>query len=438
MEDKNHRITYITLIVLLSVVSCCGTKILTRGRISGVKSESALPQLSDVEREEKAETDEKNIRVLIMSTGYHHITHEKIILTSKGGMVIQYSNKKESIKAGDALEIAPADRRFSNGSIRIFPGKADNKITIKNLRRGYGAPSYRGSLELYSTAEGLVLVNELDVEEYLYGVVPSEMPASYEIEALKAQAICARNYAFSQMQSYGYSKYRAHVDDSTSYQVYNNSKEHKSTNQAVKETKGIHLYYRNQVVTTYYFSTSCGRTTTQEAWGTKSSKKNAYLAATQIKDADGNAYEKNLPWYHWTMCISENEMQRVLELNTGTEFGTLKDVFVSKTGGGRVAIQIKAVGSKKTIVIDTENKIRRALSGSNAPIIRADGSKVSSGELLPSAFFTIEKKNGSYQIEGGGLGHGIGMSQNGANEMAKKGKNYREILQLFFHDVEIK
>lgn len=440
MKEKNRRITYIILILLFGAVSCCGIRILTRGSIPDVKSESALPKRSYAERADKTETQEqgKDIRVLILSTGYRQITHEKIVLTSKGRMQIQYANKKESIKAGEVLEITPDDSRFSKGSVRILPEKADKKITIKNLRRGYGAPAYRGSLELYTTAEGIVIVNELDVEEYLRGVVPSEMPASYELEALKAQAVCARNYAFCQMKSYGYPEYQAHVDDSTSYQVYNNSKEQKSTNQAVQETKGIHLYYRNQIVTTYYFSTSCGRTTTQEAWGTKASKKNAYLSAIHVEDKDGNAYEKNLPWYHWSIEVTEGEMQRILELNTGTELGTLKNVFVSKTGGGGVAIQIKAIGSQNTIVVDTENKIRRALSGSDAPIIRADGSEISSGNLLPSAFFTIEKKSSTYLIEGGGFGHGIGMSQNGANEMAKKGKTYREILQLFFRDVEVR
>ena len=67
------------------------------------------------------------------------------------------------------------------------------------------------------------MVNELPLENYLCKVVPSEMPASYQKEALKAQAICARSYAYRQIMDYAYPEYQAHVNDSTDYQVYNNS-----------------------------------------------------------------------------------------------------------------------------------------------------------------------------------------------------------------------
>ena len=113
----------------------------------------------------------------------------------------------------------------------------------------------------------MILVNELPLEEYLYAVVPSEMPASYELEALKAQAVCARSYAYNQTQGLSYPEYNAHVDDSTSFQVYGNSKEQESAVRAVDETRGQKLWYQNQVVTAYYYSTSCGKTTGIEAWG---------------------------------------------------------------------------------------------------------------------------------------------------------------------------
>ena len=85
-----------------------------------------------------------------------------------------------------------------------------------------------------------------------------------------------------------------------------------------------------------------------------------------------------------------------------------------------------------TVVVDTENKIRRALGGSGYEIKKQDGTAVKGSRLLPSAFFKVEKKGNTFKIKGGGYGHGIGMSQNGANEMAKKGKNYQQILQMFY------
>ena len=82
------------------------------------------------------------------------------------------------------------------------------------------------------------MINELSMESYLCGVVPSEMPASYELEALKAQAVCARSYARRQMESYGYPEYEAHVNDSTDFQVYNNSQPQERSSRRCVRRKG--------------------------------------------------------------------------------------------------------------------------------------------------------------------------------------------------------
>ena len=102
-----------------------------------------------------------------------------------------------------------------------------------------------------------------------------------------------------------------------------------------------------------------------------------------------------------------------------------------------MALQIVATGDAGSVTVDTENKIRSALGGSGYTITKNDGSTSQSSALLPSAFFTIEKSGDTFVISGGGFGHGIGMSQNGANEMAKQGADYRQILQTFYKDVEI-
>ena len=98
-----------------------------------------------------------------------------------------------------------------------------------------------------------------------------------------------------------------------------------------------------------------------------------------------------------------------------------------------MALQIVASGSKENVTVETENKIRSALGGSGYEIEKQDGTIVKSTKLLPSA-----KTGGNYIIKGGGYGHGIGMSQNGANEMAKAGKTYDEILQFFYPGTEVK
>ena len=377
--------------------------------------------------------DNPNIRVLLMTNGYRGTVHPEVILTSKSDMKLYYGEKTETIKAGEKLTIKPDNERFTQGKITI---ESEKKITISSLERGYGTPSYSGTLELWSTAEGVVIINELPVETYLCGVVPSEMPASYELEALKAQAVCARSYAYRQMEEYGYPEYEAHVNDSTDYQVYGNSKQQDSTKKAVKETCGETVRYKGEIVTTYYYSTSCGRTTTVEAWGTKLSKKNAYLQSVNVCDENGD-YEKNLPWYEWTATIPVETLSNLIGLNTGKDIGTLKSVKVTKRGPGDIALKIKAVGEKGSVEVETENKIRAALGGSGYKIEKQDGTVVESSKLLPSAFFTIKKAGDTFVIEGGGYGHGIGMSQNGANEMAKEGKDYKEILKLFYQGTTI-
>ena len=334
------------------------------------------------------------------------------------------------------MTIAPDDPLFEGGTIRVKTKKEGDKITISSLKRGYGVPSYRGELELFSTAQGIAVINELPLEEYLYAVVPSEMPASYEEEALKAQAVCARSYAYCHMEGQAYPEYKANVDDSTAYQVYGNSAEQEKTIAAVDATMGEKLKYHDTVVKAYYFSTSCGRTTNVEAWGTKVSDANSYLKGTRVEE-NGTCYEKDLPWFSWSCDIPVETVSNLFGLNTGQDVGTISQIEITKRGEGDVALEMKVTGSKGSAVIRTENKIRSALGGNGYKIQKQDGTEAASAKLLPSAFFTVEKRGESFRIKGGGYGHGIGMSQNGANEMAKKGKDYITILGMFYDGVEI-
>jgi len=361
----------------------------------------------------------------------------RVVIKTNGFQGIAHSNVEVSVR-GENIQITPDDPRFQLGTICIEPKNPSERITINSLVRGYGTPSYRGKIELFATAEGIVIVNELPLEEYLYAVVPSEMPSSYEAEALKCQAVCARSYAHCQMLAFGYPEYSAHVDDSVSYQVYGNSKEQETAIRAVQDTTGQRLWHQGQVVKTYYYSTSCGHSTSVEAWGSSLTDANQYLKGVSICKEDGKAYEEDLPWYRWKAIVPKQTMSNLIELNTGKEIGTLQNINITKQGAGGVALQIVATGTEGKIVVDTENKIRSALGGSGYEIEKQDGTIVKSTKLLPSAFFTIAKTGENYIIEGGGYGHGIGMSQNGANEMAKEGKTYGEILQFFYPGTEVK
>ena len=381
-------------------------------------------------------TSGSSIRVLLMTTGYSGEIHSEVRVSSDAGLRVSCGGESIEWNRADTYQILPDDARFQKGNIRVEPMEEGGQMRLESIERGCGTPSYAGTLELRAVSGGMAVINELPVETYLCGVVPSEMPASYELEALKAQAVCARSYAFRQMTSYGYPEYEAHVNDSTDFQVYNNSERQENSTRAVAETEGQVVRYKGEIATTYYYSTSCGRTTSLEAWGTDPGDSGGYLQSVEVRGDSGD-YEKDLPWYRWTAQVPVQTLSALVSANTGVSVGTLSSVEVTKRGPGDVALQIVASGDAGSVTVDTENKIRGALGGSGYTITKNDGSTSQSTALLPSAFFTIEKSGDTFVISGGGFGHGIGMSQNGANEMAKQGADYREILQMFYKDVEI-
>lgn len=432
---KNIQLPYIGIALLLVIL-------LDLFLINGMRQKEVQTQTSIESKMPSGNylPDSENplIRVVIKNNGFKEITHNEVQVCAENGLIIAYGKDQIEIMPGEVFSIAPGDLKFQNGNILIETKVETDRIEIRTLSRGCGIPSYRGIMELFSTAEGIVIVNEIPLEEYLYAVVPSEMPASYESEALKCQAICARSYAYCQMFAFAYPEYSAHVDDSTSFQVYGNSREQESTRRALQETAGEKLYYKNQVIKTYYYSTSCGHSTSVEAWGTELTDENAYLQGGSLCDENGKAYEEELPWFRWKAVISKQTLENLIELNAGKEIGTLQDVSVTKVGVGGIALQIVAKGTKGSITVDTENKIRKVLGGSGYKIEKQDGTVIESTKLLPSAFFSIEKNGKNYIIKGGGYGHGIGMSQNGAQEMAKDGINYKEILQIFYPGTEVK
>ena len=375
--------------------------------------ESVIPR-------KKEKTIGTEIRVVLMTDNFENLTHSEIRVSSEHGLMLFYGNESEDVNAGEIVQINAMDARFANGNIRIVPKEETDKLTLQHMRRSYGVPSYYGELELFKEGERIAIVNQVPLETYLRFVVPSEMPSSYEMEALKAQAICARTYAYAKLQTEAYPQYKAHVDDSTSFQVYGNIENNPRTDRAVYETEAECVWDGEKVANTYFFSTSCGKTT-----------------SVAVVNEIGEDYERDLPWYRWSVTVSKAEMERILESYSGKEIGTLQEVIVSEMGKGGIVHRIKAIGNEGEIEVTTENKIRRALADKTLSIHRQDGSVVSCANLLPSAFFTIEEVGSDYRILGGGYGHGTGMSQNGANEMAKNGKNYLEILEFFYPNTKV-
>lgn len=399
--------------------------------------------------------DADRIRVLLMDTGFKNLLHTGITLSCSTGMTMIQGEEKQEIGAGEQLTFTPEDACFADGRIMLEP-KNGGEIQVLSISRSQGTPSYSGRLEITREEGGLALINDIYMEDYLKRVVPSEMPASYEKEALKAQAVCARTYAYMQIQSNTYSQYGAQVDDSTNFQVYNNVESNERTDAAVQETYGKILLYEGAPVQAYYFSTSCGMTTDNSVWGSdpadapyliwgsvQAGRKQLDLTtndafSSYIKDTGISAYDSDAPFFRWSTTTDTT----VLTANIGG-IGTVQKLRITERGPGGVAKTLVVTGSEGEKTISGQNAIRAALGDASLTIQRGDGKTVEGWSSLPSGFLSIEDAGTTdagvrrFKIYGGGYGHGVGMSQNGAQGMAKEGMDYQEILEFYYDGTEI-
>lgn len=432
----------------------------------------------------------ESIRVVIKNTGFSSAYHEKVKLTADTAFTVRYGSydalESKSYAAGETVVLEQDSDFFKGDRVYVEPEALTGHIQLLSVERAQGTPAYRGKMEIANTPEGLVIVNEVLLEEYLYSVVPSEMPASYPLEALKAQAVCARTYAYRHMLHSGVAGFGAHVDDSAGYQVYNNISENAQTTKAVKETAGNLLYYGEELCGSYYYSTSCGFGTDTQIWKSDSQEDTSYLQAKQIGEAEvftgenirdeenfksfieavhASDYEREEAWYRWSYEVEILDTEQMLEalqkryevnpklILTKTEdgyeskpvnkIGTIRDISIAARGMGGVADELIIEGSKNTYKVISEHNIRYVLSNGDSKIVRQDGSEIAVSGLLPSAYFVITtSKQGEdvigYSLAGGGYGHGVGMSQNGAKEMAKKGFTVEEILTFFYESCDVR
>ena len=402
------------------------------------------------EREDAAD----RIRVLIMGNGFESRYHEKIEITCPGSIKKIQGDSETMLDPASVISVTSGDGTCSERL--ILEPQDGSELTVNSLVRAQGTPSYGGRLEILDTENGLVLVNEIDMEAYLKKVIPSEMPSSYEKEALKAQAVCARTYAFMQSRSNSYSEYGAQIDDSTQFQVYNNVDPDEKTAQAVQETYGKMLYYNENPITAYYFSTSCGTTTNASIWDSdpedtpylrclslQTARSRLSFASEEafasfIKKKDFPAYDASYPLYRWNFRTNGT----IIASHVGG-VGKITGVSVTERGPGGVAMKLLVKGSEGETTISGQNAIRSALGDASLTLTLMDGKTSDGWSLLPSGFLAIEETGTDeqgvvqFRVYGGGYGHGVGMSQNGAQGMAKAGMGYEGILKYFYDGVTI-
>lgn len=452
------------------------------------KQEKAEPAVSAVSSvvaddidEKNQNLDQKKIRILLTTTAFSSAYHGEIVIAGTKGMTVSQGKKTKEYPAGKKVRLSSGDRKGKT----IFRPVSDGKLQLLSVRRQNRHPKYRGALEVKQTKHGLTLINELALGEYLYAVVPSELSTEQPMEALKAQAVCARTYACIHFGSERYKAYDADMDDTTACQVYNNIPEDKRSRQAVKETEGQIVTQNNELVSTYYYSTSWGKSASgKEVWNTDTdipylkscmqtenqgndgeynlSKESAFRKFLQKKNTV--TYDSDADWYRWKLRISANWLtERIDDLLDSCYYSDTTKVLTQTANGKYKSKPLKSMGNiqrmriekreksglvTELVIVGTDNvvkvcsqyNIRQVLSPGSADIYYGAGKTTMS--ILPSAAFYIEESvsdNGSlyFVIYGGGCGHGTGMSQSGAVEMAEQGKKYQDILKYYFSGCEV-
>ena len=350
------------------------------------------------------------------------------------------------------------------GKIRILC--PDGLLGVKGLKRAGRQALYHGVFEIANAKSGYFnLVNLIEVEDYLKGVVPNEMPVHFGLEALKAQSVAARNYVLSPRVK---SSPNYDVVDSVASQVYFGANTEKPlSNQAVKETEGTVALYDWDLILAQYSSTAGGYTedfanafsdpTTKEF----PSKDKPYLkarpdiltqtplnteeAAAEYYKSKPTAYDMRSPYFRWTREWTVEELQKTLQdnlaaqsatgfvfpaFNKGDKLDEVLELRVLRRGDSGKIIEMEIVTNSQTYKVYKELVIRRLLKNG--------------GKALPSANVVFENQKDesnnliSVKAYGGGFGHGVGMSQYGAGFMGNElHLSYDKILQHYYTGVTL-
>lgn len=265
-------------------------------------------------------------------------------------------------------------------------------------------------------------VEDMDINEYLKCVVAAEMPADFEEEALKAQAVAARTYLYSHIEQAQNGNIDASHNgavictDSTHCQAYTPEQKCRESwgndadekwdkiSAAVDDTTGQIMTYNGEIISAVFHSTSSGATEAAvDVWGSDV----PYLQSVP------SVGDEQSPKYYSELTVSEEEFKNTVdEKVSGTDWsGGLVSNIIRSEAGGIISLDVGGVNIKGT-------ELRSIFS-------------------LRSTNVDISQENGNVKMSVKGFGHGVGMSQYGANYLASQGESYDEILKTYYKDIEI-
>ena len=323
---------------------------------------------------------------------------------------------------------------------------------------------YRGSIILKKDSSGLLtVINHVDLEDYIASVIAVEMSPSFNIEALKAQAVCARTYALKNMNKH--SSRGFDLCASVDCQAYKGvSVESETTNRAARETAGVVMKYNGQIIDAVYSATSGGYTEdVKYVWGSNIPYLKAVEDKYESKSVYGSSWEKELSVEKATEIMNNKgyELGTItnIEVTDSTEHGTATKLVVTGTEGEKIFTKEGCRLAFGTVTLSQAFTVTAKSSETKAePLYTCDGKKISGNVTVVTGKGTKKinlkgvtllgntKKdykgsvNGpvtGFVFTGRGYGHLVGMSQNGANGMAGAGFSYEEILKHYYKGIEL-
>lgn len=394
--------SFVLLIFLLVLNSCSSSKRFTSNEENPTR---------------KIDTEINSIRILLdeNSAALHITIQNKVYLFNEKRKIAEV-NSGNTIECFGNPETVSVKIGRQNYIGKYFQIVAANGNSVK-----YNGKSYKGNLRIVSTGNSVALVNFIDIENYLKGVVAKEMPlgnGNDNFEGLKAFTICARTYAAAKMYE-GSSLYDIFPD--TRDQVYGGElAEETISNKAVEETSGMILVYDGRPAKVYYHSTCGGETENVENVFPKPPQ--PYLVATDDGD---DPFCKISPRFKWEETYSSAEIvQRLYDSNViqSTKYA-LDDIrIVEKFNSGRVKdLEIdlnSGSGDKEIHLYGNEIRFKLRTPGKNL--------------VLWSTLFEIRKSGDRIVFSGRGYGHGVGMCQWGTIGRSRAGQSYTQILNHYF------
>jgi stage II sporulation protein D len=338
----------------------------------------------------------------------------------KGRIVVRRSGSGFTIDQSGKPSVTTAARR-----LRLISVNPYNLVDVNGS-------VYRGSLHLIGDPDGdISTVNVLGIEDYLRGVLPYELGTvdREALEALKAQAIVARTYAYKRMMRPGTRDFHLYSD--VQDQVYKGVRgEYLLSDRAVWETRGMAVGHADSLAICYYFSTCSGRTASKhEVWGGDSIP---YLVSRPDNDVMGDPYCQASRYSSWKEEWSGKQLSGILRRNLRSasvsdapDFTSLQGIDVAQRAScGR--IRLLTLKTDKGPITVKGDKVRWALRPG-----------ATENKILPSSSFIVKMADGKVTAQGKAFGHGVGLCQFGAIARARANQTYKQIIEAYYTNVQI-